>query len=104
MWRSTKMASASRSEVSGWLPATLRRRSVAGNQPETSDLLADAIFVDLHIAGCEGFHQPALLIADHQIQRNLIDLGTDHRVRRGTRWARRRILRANLARQHKHGG
>src|ERR1017187_10945579 len=89
----------------GWLLRDgPRRRSVAGNQPETSDLLADAIFVDLHIAGREVFHQPALLIADHQIQRYLIDRGMDHRPRRGTPCARRRILRANLARLQKQGG
>ena len=74
------------------------------NLPETLDLLAYAILVDLHIAAGEVLHQPALFIADHQIQRNLVDRGMDYRPGLSSPWARRKILRAKLAGEHKQRG
>jgi hypothetical protein len=60
-------------------------RFVSADQPEGADFLADAVFIDLHIARLEVPDQTALLIADDQVERDLIYGGADRKLVLGLR-------------------
>jgi hypothetical protein len=80
------------------LPIRLHRlhQRLAAHQPQAADLLPDAIFVDLHVAGLQVLHQPAFLIAHHQVERDFVHGGTDGRPALGLRG----ILRKHRAGHH----
>ena len=75
------------------LPIRLHRglhRSLAAHQAQAADLLPDAIFVDLHVAGLQVLHQPAFLIAHHQVECDLVYGGMDGRPALGLRGGKHR--------------
>jgi hypothetical protein len=59
---------------------------MAGCQAEAADLLEDAVFVDLYVAGLEILDELSVLIANDKIQSYLVHSGPDRRTWFG--WSR----------------